>query len=409
VTAIADDRAAYRDVFSIPAFRALFAAHVISRLGDDVATVALTVVVYQRTGSPLLSALTFTVSFLPYAFVGGLFSAVVDRLPVRSTLVVSHLLSALLVAAMALPGIPIPALLTLLFLVGSLGPIFTGVRAAMLPELVPPGPPYVLTRSLFRIVSQATQVVGGAVGGLLIAVISARGALAVDAVSFALSALLVRAGSAAATTKGTTFGGSMVGDSIAGLRAVLGHPALRRVLLFGWLITACAVAPESLATPYVVSLGEPASFVGVYFMALPIGLILGDLVGARVLTSRMQRRALVPSACLCFIPLLIFAFRPPFALIFAILVIAGTGFLYGVAMDQLVVTTAPPELRSRALAIENSGMMAIQALGYAIWGGVGEFLAPRWTVPLAAVCGLAAIARYAPRRAQPANAEPPDR
>lgn len=409
MTAIAEDHAAYRDVFSIPAFRALFAAHLISRLGDDVATVALTVVVFQRTGSPLLSALTFTVSFLPYAFVGGFFSAVVDRLPVRSTLVVSHVLSALLVAAMALPGIPIPILLTLLFLVGSLGPIFTGVRAAMLPDVVPPGPPYVLTRSLFRMVSQATQVVGGAVGGLLIAVISARGALLVDAVSFALSALLVRAGSATARPRGTRLGDSMVGDSLAGLRAVLGHPALRRLLLFGWLIPACAVAPEALATPYVVSLGEPSSLVGVYFMALPIGLILGDLVGARMLTTAMQRRAMVPAACLCFLPLLLFAFRPPLALTFAVLVVAGAGFLYGVAMDQLVVETAPAELRSRALAIENSGMMAIQAIGFAVWGGVGELLNARWTVPLAAVCGLVVVARYAPRRAQLEDAGAADR
>ncbi len=51
-------------------FRAVFAAHLLSLLGVVVSELALTVLVYDLTGSPLLSALTFALGFLPY-LVGG--------------------------------------------------------------------------------------------------------------------------------------------------------------------------------------------------------------------------------------------------------------------------------------------------------------------------------------------------
>ena len=44
-------------------------------------------------------------------------------------------------------------------------------------------------------------------------------------------------------------------DSLAGASAVLSDPRIRRVLLLGWLVPTCAVAPEALAAPYVAQLG----------------------------------------------------------------------------------------------------------------------------------------------------------
>ena len=91
-------QARYRTLFGNAEFSALFAAHVISLLGDVIAAVALTVLVYERTGSPALAALTFSLAFLPYLFAGVLLSALVDRLPARGVLVGCDLLSALIVA-----------------------------------------------------------------------------------------------------------------------------------------------------------------------------------------------------------------------------------------------------------------------------------------------------------------------
>lgn len=188
------ERARYRDVLGQSEFRALFGAHVASMTGDVVAAAALTVLVYQRTSSPLLASLTFSLVFAPHLLSGALVAAVIDRLPARATLVACHLASAVLVAAMALPGLPLPALFALLLGLGLLAPIFSGIRAALLPDLLPDRAQYVLGRSLLRLVAQGSQVGGNAIAAALLVVLHPSGALLVDAASFLLSALLVRAG-----------------------------------------------------------------------------------------------------------------------------------------------------------------------------------------------------------------------
>jgi hypothetical protein len=60
----------YRDAFAAPEFGALFTAYVLSLVGDVIAAVALTVLVFQRTGSPFLAGLTFTLAFVP-SLLGG--------------------------------------------------------------------------------------------------------------------------------------------------------------------------------------------------------------------------------------------------------------------------------------------------------------------------------------------------
>ena len=56
--------AGYGRVLAVPEFRAVFDAHVLSMLGVIVSEIALSVLVYDLTGSPLLSALTFFMAML---------------------------------------------------------------------------------------------------------------------------------------------------------------------------------------------------------------------------------------------------------------------------------------------------------------------------------------------------------
>src|SRR6202000_2334178 len=98
------------------------------------------------------------------------------------------------VAVMVIPGVPVPGLLVLLFAEGLIAPVFQGVRSAMLPDILPAGPPYVLGRSLMRMVCQGAAIGGHGAGGVLLAVLPPRSALAADALSFVASALLIRIG-----------------------------------------------------------------------------------------------------------------------------------------------------------------------------------------------------------------------
>jgi MFS family permease len=169
--ASAPDRATYRDVLGVAEFRAVFAADLVSMLGNVLAAVALTVLVYQQTRSPALAASVMALSFVPYLIGGVLLGAVVDRLPPRTVLVACDLASAALIGCMAMPGMPLPVLLALLFAAGLLSPVYQGARAAVLPEVLPPGPRYVLGRALMRMVAQSAQIAGYGAGGLLLAIL----------------------------------------------------------------------------------------------------------------------------------------------------------------------------------------------------------------------------------------------
>src|SRR3954471_13974908 len=167
-------------------FRALWLARSLSLLGDQLARVAIAVLVYERTDSAALTALAYALTFLPY-LVGPLFAGVADRRPRRSVLIALDLARAGVVAIMALPGMPLPVMGVLLVLVTMVSPCYDAARSAMLPELVP-AEIYPTGLAIFTITTEAAQVLGFAVGGLLVAAVGARRALALDAMTFLVAA-----------------------------------------------------------------------------------------------------------------------------------------------------------------------------------------------------------------------------
>jgi Na+/melibiose symporter-like transporter len=390
-------RASYRYVFGLREFSVIFAANIVSMLGTVVAAVALTVLVYEQTRSPALAASVMALSFLPYLIGGTLLSAAVDRLPARRALVACDLASAAVVAIMVVPMVPVAGLLVLLFANGLISPVYQGVRAAVLPEILPPGSPYVLGRALMRMVSQGAQIVGYGVGGLLLAILSPRGALAADAATFAASAVLVRLGTSQRPPRAAK-AGSLARDSLAGVRAVLAHRRTRRVLLFGWLIPACAVAPEALAAPYAVHIGQPARAAGFLLVGIPVGTVIADVLAARVFTARLQYRVIVPAGLLTFVPLAGFAVSPGLGLALGLLVVSGLGSAWMAGLDGLLVATAPAALRNRALALSSAGLMFTQGLGFALWGIAGQYAPLPVVIPLAAVAGAVAVILLRPPR-----------
>src|SRR5690349_7781515 len=103
----------FREVLGIREFRALWAAELLSVLGDQLARVALAVLVFQRTSSAALTALTYALTFAPAVLGGALLSGLADRYPRRFVLVTTDVARALLAGAMAIPVLPLPVLCAL--------------------------------------------------------------------------------------------------------------------------------------------------------------------------------------------------------------------------------------------------------------------------------------------------------
>jgi MFS family permease len=397
----ADDsgRIRYRAALAFPEFRALFAAYSISILGSVVSAVALTVLVYERTRSPFLSSLTFALGFLPYVVSGLLLSAVVDRLPPRLLLTGSDLTCALLVAGMAWPRTPIPVLMVLLLLVSTVTSISGGARGGLVRSLVGDAA-FVPASSLLRISAQSAQIAGNGLGGVLLVVVSPRSLIVINAVSFALSALLTRFGLRHRPAQTASARTPLLLDSLRGAGAILANRGLRRLLLIGWLLPPFSVAPEALAAPYVLGSGSSRALVGWWLVALPVGVIAGDLIGVWVLTARQQRRLIAPIAALGFLPYLAFAAHPPVPVALPLLAVAGLGAAYFLGLDSLVRDTAPRPLFARTMAIRGAGLMTIQGLGFAAAGALAQVLSPATVIAGAGACALLTIVVLRPASAR---------
>ena len=395
--AAAAERARYGRVLGFAEFRVIFAANIASMLGSVVASVALTVLVYEQTRSPALAASVMALSFVPYLVGGVLFGAAADRLPPRRILVGCEVVSA---GAGRLHGDPGNAAARAdgaavrhrAHLAGLPGcPVGGAGRRAATRTRLHPGP-----------LADADGGAGRAggwlrAGGLLLAVMPPRGALAIDAVALAASGLVLRFGMAARPAPAAEpRQGSMARDSLAGLRATFSHRPTRRVMLFSWLVPACAVAPEALAAPYAAHIGQPARVAGYLLTAIPVGTIIADVIVARCLPTRLQRAAIVPAALLSFAPLAGFAVSPRLGLALALLVVAGLGSAWAAGIDGALIDVTPPPLRNRALALSTTGLMFTQGAGFALWGVVAQYLPLPVTIPLAAAAGTTAVLALRP-------------
>jgi predicted MFS family arabinose efflux permease len=404
VTAAEAPRAGYGEALRSREFRALFAGQAISIAGTSIAAVALTVLVYRRTGSPFLSSLTFALGFLPYLLGGGLLSGLVDRVRPRSLVAGSSAISAVLALLMAWPRMPVPALLALLFCLGLTSSVAGGGFGALTRSSVPDAV-YVPARSLLKIASQSAQIGGNAVGGALLVALGTSGAILVNAGSFAVAlALLLLFVRDHPNLAGAPRARLLV-DSLRGVHDVLGRPELARLMLLGWLVPMFSVAPEALAAPYVAGRHASAALVGWWLAALPVGTIAGDIAGVRWLAPGTQRRIVTAVAAASFVPYLVFFAEPPVAVSLALLVVSGLFGFYSLGLDGRLRDAAPEGLFARMMALNSAGLMTLQGLGFALAGAVAEAVGSGRAIALAGICGLAvtALLRLGKRSSAPAG------
>ncbi len=381
------DRAAtYREVFGVREFRYLFSAYLLSLAGDQLAKVALSIVVFERTGSALLSAITFAVGYLPWLIGGPLLSVYADRLPRRQVMIGCDLIRMLIIGALAIPGIPLGLLVGMLFVANLFTPPFEAARAATTPEILS-GDRYAVGLALSNISAQLAQVGGFVAGGALVLAVSARGALLIDAATFAVSAVLLWVGVRVrpAAARGERL--SLWADAKEGIAVVFGTPRIRRLIAMLWVAAALGFAPEGLAAAYAAELDEGAAAVGLLLAANPLGLIIGGLVMGRMMRPSRRQRLLVPLAVLSVLALVPAATTPWLPVILALLFLSGVGFSFVIPLNVLVVQAVPDAARARAFGVIATGLQAVQGLGIVAAGLVATVLAPSVVVTLCGAVG----------------------
>jgi predicted MFS family arabinose efflux permease len=387
-------RPSYREVFAVREFRALWLSYVLSGLGDRLALVALTFLVYDRSKSPLLAAVTFAAGFVPYLFGGMFLSGLADRLPRRTVMVGCDLLRCLLVGAMLAPGVPLAAMIALLYVVTLLQPPFDASRSAIIRDMMD-ADHYPLATAVIQTTSRSVVVVGTAVAGFVAALAGARPALGVDAATFVASALIIRFGVRARPVPARTGGApSPLGQLAEGIRLVFGDPALRTLMALGWLAAFYEV-PEGLAVPYAGRLGGGPVAAGLLLAVSQMGAAISTPLFTSKLGPLTRLRWMGPMAVLTCGILAVTVLRPDLIVSMALFALSNSFAMYQVAANTAFVERIPNEKRGQAFGLASAGMIVGQGVAFALAGAAAEVVPPSTVVALSGgvgaliACGLA--------------------
>jgi MFS family permease len=376
--------ARFAEVFADAQFRALWVAQLLSVLGDQVARVALAVLVYTETASAGLTALTYALTFLPDLVAGPLLSGIADRAPRRATMVVTDLARAGLLALMAVPGMPFWALCALVVGGQLLAAPFAAARAAILPHVLT-GERYVVASAVSGTTYQSGQVLGFALGGPLVALVGVPVALLADAATFVLSALVLQLG--VVEQRASAIPATRTAGLRDGARIVLGDRRLRALVALA-CVSSFVVTIEGLAAPYAAALGGGPVAVGLLLAANPLGAALGIVVIARLVPPARRDRLLGPLAVLSCVPLVASALDPPLAGLIALWVLSGTACAYQVPANAAFVAAVPDAHRGQAFGLAVTALRVTQGVGVLLAGLLAERTGPATAVAVAGVLGV---------------------
>ncbi|MFD8498591.1 MFS transporter [Amycolatopsis sp. NPDC059657] len=349
-------------------YRALWFAEALSSAGDQLAKVALAILVYSRTGSALWAAAVYALTFLP-ALAGGLgLSHLADRYPRRTVLAVASATQCVLVGLMAIPGMPIGALCALLVGVQLAGSPANAAQNAVTREVFTDDELYLRSQDFRGITNNTVMLLGLAGGGLLVSLVGTSWALAIDSVTFAVAGLVVWLWvehRPAAGGKHTTWFGAT--------KWVFGQPRLRVLLALSWLV-GLAVVPEGLAAPLAHQLGEHPSAVGWLLAADPLGFVVGAFLLSHYASAQTRLRILGVLAASSLALLALFFVKPNLGLALALLALAGATGAYIITVTATFSTWVPNELRGSAGGLYRTGLRVVQGLGVALGGAVAQLI-----------------------------------
>jgi predicted MFS family arabinose efflux permease len=361
--------AGFREVFAVGEFRALWLAEVQSVLGDQLARVAISVLVFERTESAGLTAITYALTFVPDIVGGPLLSGLADRFPRRTVMVTADLLRAILIGLMAIPAVPLGLLAALLVAAQLCNSPFAAAQGATLPTVLH-GDRYVIGQTIRQITRQSGQLIGFVLAGLVVAIIGSHRALAIDAATFLISAAVIRFGVAsrpAVIADGRAQTRSVFGQIAAGARIIWHDRRLRSLVGLSWLV-GFAIMPEGLAVPYANEIGVGTFAVGILLAAQPTGTAIGAFVLGRWVSPERRLALLGPLTFLTLAPLNLYFLRP--GLIPAILIVLSVGLFsaYQVTAGATFMRLVPDAGRGQAFGLAGSGLIAAQGIGLAAGG-----------------------------------------
>jgi MFS family permease len=374
----------YLQVLRRRRFGVLWAGATASILGDGMTLVALTWLVLERTGSPLLVGL-LAFAFTAPVVVGGLAAGLLlDRFDKRTVLMADTAARAVVTASVPLLAVLDALPVWWLFVVAAVYGLLKMIPLAGVPAVIPAlvDEDDLTTANALESISFGIGGIGGpALAGVLIAAIGAPAVVAVDALSYAVFLLClaaiprmppdaVDAAAAGASRRG-------IGPAI---ELVVSAPAILATTLMFMAFNIGEGIFVVLVPVYVVEvLGRDATAYGALLAAFSVGLLVGSAIVGAVPTPVRLGRAIAIGQLASGILLAAYLLEPGYLAALAI------GAVFGAAASPLTIWAQtirmqliPPELRGRVFALLRTMMQSTPPLGALLAGillGGGRYAA----------------------------------
>ena len=383
-------------------FRAMFASRTITLLGSQASQVALLVQAKQLTGSALDVGLLGAVELVPLVVFGLYGGVLADRLDRRALARWSEAgLGAFALVLVANAALPRPAVWPLYVVAAGLAGLAALQRPSLdaaVPRIVPRDQ-LTAAFALLGLSGNAGFIVGSALGGVLAAGPGPVTVYAADAVSFAVSFVLL------CLIRPIPPGQQPEQAEVAGLRSLLTglrYARSRQELVGSYLVDLAAMGfayPASLF-PFMAAALHARWATGLMFSAESIGAIAASVVSGWTALVRRHGTAIALAASVWGAAIAGFGLAPGIGVALACLMAAGAAdMLSGIFRTTLWNQAIPDRLRGRLAGVEVLSYSLGPSAGQVRAGAVAGLTTPRvsaWSGGLLCVAGVAVITAVLP-------------
>jgi predicted MFS family arabinose efflux permease len=370
-------------------FMSLWTAQAASNVGDWVYTMAVFASL-GRHAEPHVFATLLLAEVGPSAVTGMLGGPLVDRLPRRWVIIVADVVRALAVASLFVdrsPGLP-----HLYMVAGCLGVMRALAQPALqasLPNVVGPDE-LVAANSLVSATYHSAVMIGPVIGGLLVAHLGAEPAFAINAASFAASALLVLRVHLPAQEPTESW--SPIAELREGLQYSLSTPLVRGLMVvIGMVMVGAAIKNPTEPAFVFQRLHGTTQTLGLVTGAWGVGMVLGTVLAPSAVRAWRREQLLWVGIALVGACLLATSRAQSVAPMLMLYLFAGAGNGIGsVCYETMLQEGTPDSLRGRVFAACDAVFDLALLGGYALTGVLDHRYGPRAMFALAGLVFLGA-------------------
>ncbi|MCW5654266.1 MFS transporter [Hydrogenophaga sp.] len=360
-----------------PAFRGLWLCGGVFFIGSGMQSMSASWLMIEQTGSSFLAALVQTAVFLPMfllALPAGVLADTTDRRRLISGALIAQVAACALLALLVLSGRDGPA--SVLFLVFMCGCCTAVLTPAWNSSVVDPVPreewPQAITA--ISIAYNAARAIGPTLAGLLFAWLGAGWVFMVTVFTTLVMWASIRRWPPRAHPPSSLPPERLWGGTLSGLRFAWHSRIILAQLVRVMAYSAAGSALWALL-PVIAQrqLGAGAEGFGLLMGCLGIGAVASGLFIGR-LRARFGLDALVVVCCVLFALVMLLAalVRVP-AVIYIAMAVGGGAWMSAMStLNAATQASAPPWVRSRAVALHIVAALGAFSLGSAFWGAVSD-------------------------------------